>query len=102
MYNPKLAANEETEGNKLLFYYPLHIEKNTQLKNLGICQAVVGLALNFKESSDLTECIEIENDKTRQAILQVENNFYFAIVIINYLFDQIVVEVGANKQLGQD
>jgi len=49
VFNPELGKTEETEHEKILFYYPTDIPINEKQSNVGLSEALIGFASSFSE-----------------------------------------------------
>ncbi|KAJ4444927.1 hypothetical protein ANN_06726 [Periplaneta americana] len=68
------------EDKKILFYYPPKTDFDTQMKNVGLSEAIVKFTDTFNADQ---LCEALHTQKTRQLYHQAERGFWMVMVIMN-------------------
>eukprot|EP01137_Pigoraptor_chileana_P021628 Opistho-2@85591 len=78
VYNPDFGTTEETEEEKLLYYYPRDTPIDTKIKHVGLSEALVKFTSTFSEAQP---CEIVRTLKTRQSFLNPEGNFWAVLTL---------------------
>jgi hypothetical protein len=79
VFCPRLGPREETEHEKVLFYYPADASNNQQQSDIGITEAFVNFAKTFSD----VPCDSVHTEKHRKAIIEPEEGIWFVLDIRN-------------------
>ncbi|XP_021927483.1 vacuolar fusion protein CCZ1 homolog isoform X2 [Zootermopsis nevadensis] len=78
VYNSAFGQSDGEEDKKILFYYPPKTDFDTQMKNVGLSEAIVKFTDTF--SSDQL-CEALHTQKSRQLYYQAEGGFWMTVGI---------------------
>lgn len=78
IYNDSYGSREGTEGEKTMLYIPQEENIDTQIKNIGLCEALFQFASTFKPS---VPCEVLHTQKSRQVFLNPEGRFFMAMTV---------------------
>lgn len=71
--NVSLGQKEGEEEKKILYYFPKGTNKDIQVKEIGLCQAIIKFSQTF--SSD--PCESVYTEKTKRVFYEAEPNYWF-------------------------
>ncbi|XP_041362737.1 vacuolar fusion protein CCZ1 homolog [Gigantopelta aegis] len=77
IFSPKYGPREGEEEKKIMFYYPKNMDIDTQIKNIGLSEAIVKFSETFSDKP--CECVHTQ--KTRQLFLEPEPEFWMAMTV---------------------
>ncbi|XP_059483964.1 vacuolar fusion protein CCZ1 homolog [Neocloeon triangulifer] len=72
-FNSIYGPNEGEEEKKVLYYYPSETDIETQIKNVGLSEAIIKFTETFNPSKP---CESLHTQKTRQVMHQAEPGFW--------------------------
>ena len=78
IYNDSYGFREGTEGEKIMLYIPQEEEFDSQIKNVGLCEALIQFTNTFKPSKS---CEVLHTQKSRQVFLNPEGRFFMALTV---------------------
>ncbi|CAG0880292.1 unnamed protein product [Cyprideis torosa] len=78
VYNPTYGPMEGEEENKILFYYPPDTDIDTQIRNVGLCEAVVKFTSTFNREEPC-ECLHTK--QTKQFLYSPEEDFWMVLIV---------------------
>ncbi|EEB10030.1 conserved hypothetical protein [Pediculus humanus corporis] len=78
IFNPKYGQREGEEYKKILFYYPNETNKDVQLKNAGLCEALIKFTESFKPDKP---CQNFHTKKSKQFFFEAEKEFWLVMTI---------------------
>ncbi|XP_059620060.1 vacuolar fusion protein CCZ1 homolog [Phlebotomus argentipes] len=78
IFNPSLGSEEGEEEKKILFYHPQDTEKDNQIKDVGLCEAIIKFTSTF---SPFEECKSFRTQKTCQVYFEPEPEFWMVLTI---------------------
>lgn len=84
VFNATYGPNEGEEHKKILYYWPPDTNLDVQIKQVGLCEAVIKFTSSF---DPIKPCEAIHTQKTRQLFLQPETDFW-VILTVNVPFVQ--------------
>ncbi|XP_071454948.1 vacuolar fusion protein CCZ1 homolog [Hetaerina americana] len=77
--NTSLGHNEgEDEEKKILFYYPSEVDLDTQMKNVGLSEAIIKFSETFNPGQP---CEALHTQKTRQLYLNPEKGYWIVMTV---------------------
>lgn len=77
IFNPTYGPREGEEHKKILFYYPKNTDIDTQIKHVGLCEAIVTFTQTFTDKP----CESLHTQKTRQLFFQPETDFWMVMTV---------------------
>jgi len=77
IYNVLFGQTEAEEEEKILYFYPKGTDKDTQLKNVGLSEAII----KFSETFSDDPCDALQTEKTRKVFFQPEENFWMVMTV---------------------
>lgn len=78
VYNSSYGQKEGEEHKTILYYYPPKTDYDTQMKNVGLSEAIIKFTDTF--NPDQT-CEALHTQKTRQLYFQAERGFWMAMTV---------------------
>ncbi|XP_014214259.1 vacuolar fusion protein CCZ1 homolog [Copidosoma floridanum] len=78
IFNSTYAKREGEEKNKILYYYPSKTDIDSQIKNIGLSEAIIKFTESFNPGQTCDYC---HTHKTRQIYYQPELNFWFVMIV---------------------
>lgn len=78
VYNSSFGQKEGEEEKKILFYYPPKTDFDTQMKNVGLSEAIVKFSDTFNPDQ---LCEALHTQKTRQLYHQAEQGFWMVMTV---------------------
>lgn len=78
VYNSSFSQKEGEEDKKILFYYPPKTDIDTQMKNVGLSEAIVKFTDTFNPDQ---LCDALHTQKTRQLYHQPEQGFWMVMTV---------------------
>ncbi|XP_065202238.1 vacuolar fusion protein CCZ1 homolog [Planococcus citri] len=78
IFNPLLGCKEGEEDKKILFYYPAKTDVTTQVKNVGLSEAIIKFTENFISKE---ECKSVHMLKTRRYFYHPEGDCWIVMTI---------------------
>jgi len=78
VFNSTLATKEGEEHKKILFYHPPSTALDTQIRNVGLCEAIIKFTSTFNPEK---ECEVVYTQKTKQYFLHPEKDFSIVMTI---------------------
>ncbi|OXU28858.1 hypothetical protein TSAR_009151 [Trichomalopsis sarcophagae] len=76
IFNSTYALKEGEEKNKILYYYPAKTDIDSQIKNIGLSEAIIKFTESFNPGQTCDYC---HTHKTRQIYYQPETNFWMIV-----------------------
>ncbi|KAK6170283.1 hypothetical protein SNE40_018709 [Patella caerulea] len=77
IFNSNYGPREGEEEKKTLFFYPGDTDIDTQIKAIGLCEAIVKFSETFSDKS----CESMHMLKTRQLFLEAEKDFWIIMTV---------------------
>lgn len=77
VFNATYGPREGEEEKKIMFYHPKSNDIDTQIKQVGLCEAVV----KFTETFSDKPCNSIHTQKTRQSFFEPEPEFWMIMTV---------------------
>lgn len=77
VFNSSYCERENEEQNKVLYYYPTDADTDTQVKCVGLCEAVIKFTGTFGTSA----CEALHTQKTKQIFLEPEPGFWMIMTL---------------------
>lgn len=71
--------SEEKEAEKLLYFFPNDTPKDTKMKAIGLCEAIVKFSATFEKES---ACEVVHTQATRQVFYNPEPNFWMSMIVV--------------------
>ena len=90
IYNDEYGQREGTEEEKTMLYVPQDEGIDTQIKQIGLCEALIQFTKTFKPAKP---CEVFHTQKTRQAFLNPEGRF-FIVMTVNIPYNQRITKEG--------
>lgn len=78
IFNSTYGNNEGEEKNKILFYHPNTDHLDTQIKNVGLAEAIIQFTASFKPDGPIKS---VHTLKRRQMYFQPEPNFWVVMTL---------------------
>ena len=78
VYNDNYGVREGTEDEKIMLYIPQEGDIDSQIKDIGLCEALVKFTSTFKPS---TSCEVLHTQKSRQVFFNPEGRFFMAMTV---------------------
>ncbi|KAJ8687341.1 hypothetical protein QAD02_023135 [Eretmocerus hayati] len=78
IFNSTYAKKEGEEKNKILYYHPAKTDIDSQIKNIGLSEAIIKFTESFNPGQTCDYC---HTHKTRQVYYQPEPNFWMVMVV---------------------
>ncbi|KAK6625709.1 hypothetical protein RUM43_006008 [Polyplax serrata] len=78
IFNPRYGQCEGEEHQKILFYYPAETDKDIQLKNAGLCEALIKFTETFNPDKP---CQNFHTQKAKQFLYEAEKDFWLVMTI---------------------
>ncbi|KAG4066234.1 hypothetical protein HA402_000458 [Bradysia odoriphaga] len=73
IFNSLFSSKEGDEAKKILFYHPAEVELDTQIKEIGLCEAILKFAGTYTKHDS---CEVVRTQKTIQLYYEPEPNFW--------------------------
>uniref|UniRef100_K1PLK1 Uncharacterized protein n=1 Tax=Magallana gigas TaxID=29159 RepID=K1PLK1_MAGGI len=77
VFNPTYGPREGEEHKKIVFFYPKETDIDTQIKHIGLCEAIV----RFTETFSNKPCQSLHTTKRRQLFLEAEKDFWMIMTV---------------------
>ncbi|RXG72638.1 Vacuolar fusion protein CCZ1-like protein [Armadillidium vulgare] len=77
IFHSKYGQREGYEHEKLLYYYPKNENLDTQVRNVGLAEAITRFASTFNKQED---CESLHTQKSHQVYYQAEPNIWMVMV----------------------
>ncbi|XP_060572399.1 vacuolar fusion protein CCZ1 homolog [Ruditapes philippinarum] len=77
IFNPTYGPREGEEHKKIMFYFPKNTDIDTQIKTIGLCEAIVTFTHTFSDRP----CESLHTQKTRQLFFQPEKDFWMVMTV---------------------
>ncbi|XP_015910451.1 vacuolar fusion protein CCZ1 homolog isoform X2 [Parasteatoda tepidariorum] len=77
VFNSSYSHTEDDEQNKILYFYPTEVELNTQIKAVGLCEAII----KFTETFGTSACEALHTQKTKEVFLEPEPGFWMIMTL---------------------
>lgn len=77
VFNPTYGPREGEEHKKIVFFYPKETDIDTQIKHIGLCEAIV----RFTETFSNKPCQSLHTTKRRQLFLETEKDFWMIMTV---------------------
>ena len=78
IYNDSYGTREGTEGEKTMLYIPQEEDIDSQIKQVGLCEALIQFTKTFNPT---TPCEVLHTQKSRQVFLNPEGRFFMAMTV---------------------
>lgn len=78
VYNSSYVQNEGEEHKSVLYYFPPQTDFDTQMKNVGLSEAIIKFTETFSPDQS---CESLHTLKTRQLYYQPEKGFWMAMTL---------------------
>lgn len=78
VYNSSFGQKDGEEDKKILFYYPPKTDFDTQMKNVGLSEAIIKFTDTFNPDQ---LCDALHTQKTRQLYHQAEGGFWMVMTV---------------------
>jgi hypothetical protein len=65
IFDTRLGPTEDTEHEKILFYYPASATLDQQQSDVGLCEALINFTRTFSPNKP---CRAVHTDQTRQVL----------------------------------
>ncbi|XP_066939056.1 vacuolar fusion protein CCZ1 homolog isoform X2 [Macrobrachium rosenbergii] len=78
IFNATYGQKEGQEHEKILFYHPISQNIDTQVRNIGLAEAITRFSSNFKKDGD---CDCVHTQKTRQVFYQPEPEVWMVMTV---------------------
>ncbi|XP_076043498.1 vacuolar fusion protein CCZ1 isoform X1 [Oratosquilla oratoria] len=78
IFNSSYGQKEGQEHEKVLYYHPSSTELDTQVRQVGLAEAITRFASQFNKTED---CESLHTQKTRQVFYQPEQNIWMVMTI---------------------
>ncbi|KAL7294576.1 hypothetical protein TKK_0012036 [Trichogramma kaykai] len=78
IFNSTYAKKEGEEKNKILYYHPPKTDIDSQIRNIGLTEAIIKFTESFNPGQTCDYC---HTHKTRQIYYQPEPNFWMVMII---------------------
>ncbi|XP_043465825.1 vacuolar fusion protein CCZ1 homolog isoform X2 [Leptopilina heterotoma] len=78
VFNSTYAEKEGEEKNKILYYHPPKTDVDTQIKNIGLSEAIIKFTESFNPGQKCDYC---HTQKTRQVYYQPEPEFWMVMTV---------------------
>ncbi|XP_034251405.1 vacuolar fusion protein CCZ1 homolog isoform X1 [Thrips palmi] len=78
IYNSSYGQKEGEEAQKILYYYPTKTDLDSQIKNVGLTEAIIKFTETFNCNQ---QCESLHTQKTRQLYYQPEDGFWMVLVL---------------------
>lgn len=78
IYNPTFGRTEETEHEKLLYFYPPDITMDTKMTHVGLSEALVKYSSSFSPEKPIEV---LYTQKTKRVYFNPEPNFWMSMII---------------------
>lgn len=78
IFNDEYGQREGNEEEKIMLYIPQEENIDFQIKNIGLCEALIQFAKTFKPASP---CDVLHTQKTRQVFLNPEGSFFMILTL---------------------
>jgi len=99
VFNPELGKTEETEHEKILFYYPPDIPINEKQSNVGLSEALIGFASSFSEE---IPCEAVHLQKSRKSFFNCEPHIWIVMDVKNPYITRVSKESGTEIEYLED
>ncbi|XP_076043499.1 vacuolar fusion protein CCZ1 isoform X2 [Oratosquilla oratoria] len=78
IFNSSYGQKEGQEHEKVLYYHPSSTELDTQVRQVGLAEAITRFASQFNKTED---CESLHTQKTRQVFYQPEQNIWMVMYL---------------------
>jgi hypothetical protein len=78
VYNPAFGPTEETEHEKILYYYPTDAHLDEQQSNVGLCEAFVNFTRTFQPSK---LCEYVHTERHRYVFSEPEEGYWVIMIV---------------------
>ncbi|XP_063883991.1 vacuolar fusion protein CCZ1 homolog [Scylla paramamosain] len=78
IFNSTYGQKEGHEHEKILFYYPNSADLDTQVRHVGLAEAITRFSSTFRKDGD---CEAVHTQKTRQLFMQPEPNIWMVMTV---------------------
>ncbi|XP_058794347.1 vacuolar fusion protein CCZ1 homolog [Phymastichus coffea] len=78
IFNSNYAKKEGEEKNKILYYYPAKTDIDSQIRNIGLSEAIIKFTESFNPGKSCDYC---HTHKTRQIYYQPETDFWMVMIV---------------------
>ncbi|KAL0272933.1 UNVERIFIED_CONTAM: hypothetical protein PYX00_005736 [Menopon gallinae] len=78
IFNSTYAQTEDGEEKKVLYFYPPETDVDSQLKKVGLCEALIKFTASFNPTEP---CRSFYTQKTKQFLFQPEPNFWYVMIV---------------------
>lgn len=78
IYNPEFGPHEGEEHKKIIYYFPPNAPIDDQIKNVGLCEAVVKFTETFSPDRP---CEAVHTQKQRQLYIQAEKDYWVVMTV---------------------
>eukprot|EP01095_Lingulamoeba_sp_RSL-Kostka_P001989 TRINITY_DN12839_c0_g1_i1.p1 TRINITY_DN12839_c0_g1~~TRINITY_DN12839_c0_g1_i1.p1 ORF type:complete len:465 (+),score=121.41 TRINITY_DN12839_c0_g1_i1:17-1411(+) len=79
IYNPEFGPREDRQEDKILYYYPNDYNLGLQIRNIGLCEAMINMSKTFSDEP----CSSIHTQKCRTTIIEPEPDFWMVLTVNN-------------------
>ncbi|XP_061196232.1 vacuolar fusion protein CCZ1 homolog isoform X2 [Saccostrea echinata] len=77
VFNPTYGPREGEEHKKIVFFHPKDTDIDSQIKHIGLCEAIVRFAETFSDKP----CQSLHTTKRRQLFLEPEKDFWMIMTV---------------------
>ncbi|XP_014245585.1 vacuolar fusion protein CCZ1 homolog isoform X1 [Cimex lectularius] len=77
IFHAKYGEKEGEEEEKIIYFYPKRTPLDMQMKEVGLCEAIIKFIQNFSTSP----CEALKTEKTQKLFYQPEENFWMVMTI---------------------
>lgn len=78
IFNANFGQKEGHEHEKILFYHPSSTDIDTQVRHVGLAEAITRFSRTFKKDGD---CEAVHTQKTRQVFYQPESDMWMVMTV---------------------
>ncbi|XP_069188543.1 vacuolar fusion protein CCZ1 homolog [Procambarus clarkii] len=78
IFNTSYGQKEDQEHEKILFYHPSATDIDTQVRHVGLAEAITRFSRTFKKDGD---CEAVHTQKTRQVFYQPEPDIWMVMTV---------------------
>ncbi|KAK2714344.1 vacuolar fusion protein CCZ1 homolog [Artemia franciscana] len=78
VFNSSYCTEEGQESKKILYFYPADTAINTQIRDVGRCEAILTFCETFHDGS---KCEVVHTQNTRQYLTEPEKGFFIVLTI---------------------
>lgn len=94
VFDPRLGPTEETEHEKILYYWPPSTPLNRQQSDIGLSEALINFTRTFSKDRP---CEAVHLEKTRQAFYECEPDIWMVLAANNPATARVKDSVTTNE-----